>query len=371
MINRMSVTLNHTEVDIVQLNLEQNGDPTINITTKDIILNSNLDYIFAVDQLDCDTSNLPIFEPTLNNTLFTIKKRNPGVTIANLANANVSATFTIDPAGRRYFDVSTFLVSISEWASQFSTRQDAMGIDAQTHDEDIVANYFTANNLRLLQVGVGPSGRLRFTGVADFWNNFVIVFSDLAKKIFKFEDLLEVNVLAATTVNGVVSYNLLTNGVVGGAVQAGANIRKIAAQSKTSIYSHIDQRMYLEVTTDLPIARKLKIKNSKENTDVAICRVPFLNDIRSVLTIQNDAIRNEHEISIKSYIGRYSFIKKTEAITDWTVLKTAYDQRVFRFSLFIVWNMWDGTIFEQTAKQVDFKTDEFWNIGIRFVSRIK
>ncbi len=367
----MSVTLNHTDVDIVQLNVEQKGNSTINITTRDIVLNSNLDYIFAVDQLDCDTSNLPIFEPTLNDTLFTIKKRHTGTTIANLVNADNTPTFQIDPAGRRFFDTSSFLVAISEWANQFSTLQDAAGIDAASHNDDIDADYFDNNNLRLLQVGVDASGRLLFTGVAEFWNNYVIVFSDFAKTVFKFEDLLEVNVLAATTVAHVVSYNLLTNNNVGGGVQAGGNNRKIAAKSKTSIYSHLDQRLYLEVTTDLPIARKLKIKNSKENTDVAICRVPFINDIRTVMSVQNDVIQNEHDTSIKSYVGRHSFVKKTETITDWNVLKTAYDQRVFRFSLFVVWHMWTATGFEQTAKQVDFKIDEFWNMGIRFISRIK
>ncbi len=379
----MSVTLNHTEVDIVQLNLEQSGDSSINITTRDIILNSNLDYIFAVDQLDIDTSNLPIFEPTLNDTLFTIKKRRTGLTIANLENADFSPTFTINAAGRRFFDTSTFLMAISEWANQFSTLQDAHGIDAASHHDDIVANYFhnAPGGQKLLQVGVDGSGRLTFTGLAQFWNNFVIVFSNFAKKMLKFENLLEENVLAATTQNALpplpplpaVSYSRLTNGLFLGVVVDGGNTRKIAAKSRTSIYSHLDQRLYLEVTTDLPIARKLKITESNENTDVAICRVPFLNDIRTVMSVQNDVIQKEHEISIQSYVGRHSFVKKTEAITDWNVLKTSYDQRVFRFSLYIVWNMWDGTkqIFEQTAKQVDFKTDEFWNMGIRFISRIK
>ena len=70
-----AVKLNHEGVDVVSLRASQTGTNEIHFTSKHNLFNSDLQYIFAVTDLNVDCSSLPIFPPNTNDTLFTIKKR--------------------------------------------------------------------------------------------------------------------------------------------------------------------------------------------------------------------------------------------------------------------------------------------------------
>ena len=90
-----TVKINNEGIDIVELKIQTTGSNRS--TAKDVLLNSDLDYIFAVTDLSVDCSKLPIFPPDTTNTFITIKKRRVGVATNALPNANVSPTFGVSP----------------------------------------------------------------------------------------------------------------------------------------------------------------------------------------------------------------------------------------------------------------------------------
>ncbi len=174
----------------------------------------------------------------------------------------------------------------------------------------------------------------------------------------------------ATTVGNVMEFNRDIYPALG-IITPGNNTGKIVASGSGSSLSLLDQRIYLEVSTDLPIARRLKLVGTNENTDVSICRVPFTNELRSTILCEEGSIKSDYSFSLQGYVGNHSFIKKTDQLHDWNVLKTSYNLRVFRFRLWCVYNQWNGTDFALYSKRVDVGPDSFWNLGLRFVSKIQ
>ena len=227
-----TVILNSVGIDIVELKLETTGTNFCHFSTDDNILNSDLSYIFAVTDLNVDCSLLPIFAPGTNDTLITIKKRHIGDAVAILPNADVEPTFGISDDGARYHDSTTFIAALSTYANSFSTKLDAVGITAAAHGggPDIAAGVQAIEEVPYLKIGIDASGRLQITGIAQFWNHFVIVLSDFAKKMFHFEHETVENALSVTFVGGVYT----TTGILdGGPVPVGNNL------TKSTITAHV------------------------------------------------------------------------------------------------------------------------------------
>ena len=70
-----AISYNREGIDVVELKMTTPGTNRSHFTANDVILNSNLDYIFAITDLNVDCSGLPIFPPATNDTFITIKKR--------------------------------------------------------------------------------------------------------------------------------------------------------------------------------------------------------------------------------------------------------------------------------------------------------
>jgi hypothetical protein len=371
-----TVEYNLQGIDIVELNIETKGTSFADFTTKDVVLNSQFDYIFGVTSLDVDCSNLPIFPPSTNETLITIVKRTiaPAQAPGGLANADHTPTFSVTPAGKRYFDTSSFLENLSTFANTFAEAQDNAGLVGAAHGgADIAPDFLSDNNLVYLKIGIDTSCRIKIKGVSQFWDNFAIKFSDFAVKIFQIEDIIQrignSNFLSVTLAAG----NYVANGLVAanGNVQAGGNLRDSVVTGTRSMLKFLDARLYMEVHTHLPISRNLKIVNGEEKTDISIARVPFINDATATIFCQNNVIAEDLEFTTRTYCGKVSFIKKTDPITRWTTLTTSYEQRIFRFQLYCVYNVFAAGVFSQQIKKVVFDADGYWNMGLRFVNMIK
>jgi len=367
-----SVRLNSTGIDIVELKLETTGSNFCHFTAHDNLLNSDLEYIFGVTDLNCDVSNLPIFPPATDDLLISIKKRYIGAQYGALPVANgpeTSQRFRISEDGKKYFDTTTFVAALSTFANTFSHFQSTIGIVGADHGggPDIPPNTLLPNKT-LLKIGITSGGRLQFEGIAEFWNHFVIEFSDYAIKLFQLSNVAVNNSLSISFAGGVYTTNGLTDN--GGNVVAGNNVTDTAVIAKNSVLKFLDHRLYLTCETHLAIKNNLKVVNGKEQTDATIARIPFLNEAVSTIYSRHHEIVNDIALTTKTYTGRISFVNKSQPVRQWVELITAYEQRIFRFQLFCVYNVFANGTFSQVKKDVPFDEDGSWDLTLRFVNKI-
>ena len=366
-----TVLLNNEGIDIVEIKLETTGSNFCHFTSQDNLLNSDLEYIFGVTDLNVDCSLLPIFAPGTTDTLITIKKRLLLGTLANIEDAEVSPEFRIRPTGAQYHDVTTFIAALSTYANTFSQQLDADGIVAAEHGggADIPAGA-QANETPYLKIGIDPSGRLEIQGIAQFWNHFVITFSDFALKLFHFEHVAVNNTLSVSFDN--VNHVYTTDGLVNqqGVIIPGGNLTKSQITAENSILVYADQRLYLTCETHLSIKQNLKVLDGKEKTDRSIVRVPFLNEAVSTIFSRQGGIVKDISLTTKSYSGRMSFVNKTQPIRQWNQLISSYEQKMFRFQIYCIYNVFQNGKFSQVQKDVPFTKNGSWDISIRFVNKI-
>ena len=375
-----AVSYNREGIDVVELKMTTTGTNRAHFTAQDVILNSSLDYIFGITDLNIDCSDLPIFPPDTDNVLITIKKRRVGQALdATLPDADVSPTFSVTPQSRRYFDVSTFIAALSTFANTFSQLQDVAGIDEVNHGGGQGTNPGAMANdgTQFLKIGIDAGGRLKFEGVSFFWDHFVIMLSDYAISLFQAQDIIQkvddntfpfigitttgAGAAAVETANG-----LLHNGVI----RPGVNVVRGTLIARGSILKHLDHRLYITVETHLPTTKGLKVIDGEEKSDRSLIRIPFDNEATSTIFSQENRIVDNVELTTKSYVGRVSFVDKSHPIRQWNTLKSSYEQRIFRFQLYCVYFVFTNGVFRQQKKDVPFSTLGDWNMTLRFVNKL-
>ena len=199
----------------------------------------------------------------------------------------------------------------------------------------------------------------------------MIVLSDFGKKLFQYEHLTGVgNTLSVTVVGGLYTADGLLDNAVPPVVVAGGNLRKTSITAQNSILKFADHRLYITVETHLPIKTQMKILNGKEKTENSIVRIPFLNEALTTIYSRNGEIVEDISLTTKSYSGRVSFINKSNPVRQWNQLVTAYEQKIFRFQLYCVYNVFANGSFSQVKKNVPFDSDGSWDLTIRFVNKI-
>jgi hypothetical protein len=368
-----SVRLNREGTDLVELKLETTGSNFCHFMSENNLLNSDLTYIYGLTDLNVDTSKLTIFPPATDDVLLTIKKRHLGDALNVLADADVSPTFSITPGGEKFYDSTSFIAKLSTYANTFSEQLDDVGITVADHGGggvDIAAHVQDGEGIPYLKIGIGASGRLEIDGIAQFWDHFVIVLSDYALKLFHYSHLAVNNTLSVTRSanDGVYHYNaLLDNAQL---VVAGNNLTNSVVRAQKSILTFLDQRLFLTVETHLSTKKNLKVLDGEEKTDSGIARVPFLNEATSTIYSRDGALVDDISLTTKSYAGRVSFLNKTRPVTQWNHLISSYEQKLFRFQLYCIYNVFADGVFSQVKKDVPFYKDGSWDMTIRFINRL-
>jgi hypothetical protein len=149
----------------------------------------------------------------------------------------------------------------------------------------------------------------------------------------------------------------------------GENMHTTMMYSTIPLYECADQRIYVSVSTHLPIDSQVFVQDEvqKSNRDIAIAF--FENQLETTLAF--DAQNNiTHSLKGISYSGQTHLIRKTDMNTKWVKLKNSYDMRFLRFYLHIAYKLFDTVTETYSLKKQDFPItdDNFWQIFVRFVS---
>jgi len=149
-----AVKLNHEGVDIVEIRMSTTGSNEAAFTSKENLFNSELNYVFGITDLNVDVSSLPIFPPSTNQVIATLQRRHTGYDDVQLA--GFTPSFSILPAGRKYYDTASFFSALSSFANTFSELQDTVLLVANLHGggADIPAGTQDNEGIPYLTVGL-------------------------------------------------------------------------------------------------------------------------------------------------------------------------------------------------------------------------
>ena len=367
-----TVRVNNEGVDVVEVKMSATGSNRIHFTAKDNILNADLAYVFGCCDLNVDCSGLGIFPGDLAATFVMRIRRRVANFPAATAEHNVFDLDKTNPT-RQFNDTLSFMSQLAYWGSeQFSLEQDILGTAGP---EAVVADALGDAGRKYLVVSYDVGGRIKITGPSEFWNNYVIELSQWAAKVLQLEDYTDDNNRISLTrftdpVTGVVSirHDKLYN--LDGTPTAGAILDSASIIGRVTVLQLLDHRYFLEVHTHLPIEKSIRVHDGVETTDMAIIRVPFTQYTESTLTSEDNSLAQSMFLTSKGYVGRVNFTNKAGTIRKWTTLRSAYEQRIFRFDLFCVYNTFVGGKFVQKRFEVPFDDNGFWDLTVRFVSKI-
>ena len=210
-------------------------------------------------------------------------------------------------------------------------------------------------------------------GKSHFWNHFVIEFTDFGADVLQMRDVIDSNKRLSLTRD--IQTNVISNtGLldVNDAVQPGNILNFNTVIARDSCLKFLDHRKFIQVESHLPYERNLMVINGQEQTDMSILRCPINNRATATITCEDRVITDNVSIQVKNYVGRVPFQSKTEPVKQWNRLQTAFGQRVFRFQIYCVYNVYNlNTLnFDETKIKVPFDDFSGWSLSIRFVSKL-
>ena len=116
-------TVNRNGLDQVTLQFLTTGRNECSVSLRQALLDEKLEYVFSVDHLNVPLDAVPITNNKTDVELFRVIRRNVG------ASLNEVAAIELDPAvwegadiytlNQRFYDVSSFVKSINNWARGF------------------------------------------------------------------------------------------------------------------------------------------------------------------------------------------------------------------------------------------------------------
>jgi len=195
------------------------------------------------------------------------------------------------------------------------------------------------------RVRVGASGNIQFIMSQLFASLFYIEVSPYAQEIFGLPEIISWYVQDAVPVRR-------TNTEVGDALSIvdGANLMQsrvnaylvglsdwtlsLATAGTQSIFSSIDTRLSIALSTDLQLQRSLVIVDEHEQYSYMIYESPLDNEVQIQNTV-SDQFHSEFHISTRSRAGQFMVKRSSDPITEWVALASDIGVRSLRLRLYI------------------------------------
>lgn len=440
-----TVQINQVGTDVTELDIFQNNSNEATVILNESLLDGTKQYHFSVSELNCNLVDTPIFGWISETTeLFRLVRRNSeveydatesalltefldlqaadlidydayaatyGLTYVGLTNAQkeelifytITALTTVnsllptenvaEPSdiyrvqpGRKFYDPSDFVRSLSDWAMFFNKEALKAGRVPQYYGNDdtrpvIEENAdgtfsttdgdlyeYTPATDNLLTISVNCDGALQFAGLPAFWNNWVIKFTNTGAALMGVDTsrLLENYYMSFS--HDIQTYLFYDED--DRQFEEGMNESILTANFKQSVFQSAECRVRVSVDSHLPINSNIVIRDETETTSRDICSAYFLNDIRTETTWDAQGVYSGLNIKSRVYSGQYAFIKKDQPIFQWVRLLQSENIQFFRFFLLITYRTFDEEKSQWGLLTKDFpvRKNTYWQMVVRFVS---
>ena len=408
-----TVSINRSGTDQATLDVFQVGSHESSVFLKHDLLDSKLNYHFAVTSLSVPLNETPIFKLSGPTELFRIERRDVGASIhedltlhepGNAAgDAPTDGIFEIRP-DNKMFDASTFVKSLSNFVRGFNIEWTLVGFnggDAGSGYSRDGTNYPAKAEAdayeepyEFLGLKLTADGSIHLTGSDGFWNNFVIRWTRHGAAILGFTKQLQevtrvggIGLFAPAGVTAKHYYTAKTQTGVGGVftnswfdedpasvthgqiVDANMLVEHVLA-SDHPLYQSVDQRVKITVESHLPMASSVAIIDENETVDRSIAEVHFESKLENQITFDEAGFFESMSMSSAMYAGQYNFIKKSDNTFQWNKLMTAYEMKLFRFQLYVWYRVWSDATNEWKLmrNKLSVPDEQFWELAVRFVS---
>ena len=403
--------INKSGTDQVSVEFSTTGSSEATINLKNEILDQRLKYVFCVDSLSLPLNKCPI-NLLSNVELFRVQRRNVGATIDVAANIDSPLAFAAESVytlNRTFFDITTFVQSLNNWARTFELAVTLAGIqdfrlygkDAGAADGNPVlpllpmpaklqAAINQTGTYDLIKFVLAVDGSLLLQTHSNFSNNFMLKFSREGAEILGLSHKIsEITInlpavagvpqtrqdyyLAITTLLGVVDTGpIWVNAAAGNAIVAGGNLRDTLLYGESSLYQVCDQRTKITIVSHLPMLGSVLVAEGKETIDRNILEVFFTQRIKSTVQFNEDGLFTQQALTNSVYSGQYSFVSKSDVSKQWHRLLTSFDQRFLRFYLYITYRVYDSVkdMWVMKPMRLPIPDKHFWNFTIRFLSEV-
>ena len=307
-------------------------------------------------------------------------------------NSLLPTTGVVDPSdiyrikpGRKFYDAGEFVRSLQDWAMMFNKELLKAGLDRDEYGGVAPSRPVITENAdgsfqlqngdpyeydietdNFLTIGLNCDGALQFVGLAAFWNNFTIQFTNTGAAILGVDtDRLQGNVMAFTENSQTVPFKTDQD-----LLEEGANTNTLVPSFKQSIFQSAECRLKISVDSMLPMSSNIIIRDEKQSISRDIGSAYFLNEIRTETTWDETGTYAGLKIKSKVYSGQYAFIKKDQPISQWTRLLNSENLVFLRFFLMITYRAFSETTGKWGIVTQNFKVplESYWQMVIRFVS---
>lgn len=393
-----SFVINKTGTDQVTLEMTTTGSYEASTTLRHELLDAKRSYVFCVDHL-----NVPLTGVTLTpfrGEVFRVFRRNVGTNIYggaghvfdNIATAE-PFVFSID---QPYYDVGTVVEHMNSVSRKLEKYYTENGLVNFTSYGQETANAVapitaqparTANEIKelgyypLLKFRMNSGGRLVIEGTSNFWNNFMLGFSRTGAELLGLSSHLLTHELVAGTTLHILS--LTYYGITGifqkdqllapgNIITPGVVARTVQLTNDQSLYTSLDGRVKIEVETHLPMQHNLLVRDDVEAVDNAVAEVFFEHALESSFQFDAYGDLTEKRLQTRLYSGQFPLIKKSDASKQWHKLTTSYEQRFFRFHVYMTWRQYNSVTDKWSFKKAPLPVgkQEYWQLGIRFLSEV-
>ena len=363
-----TITTNRIGLDIVDIQVEQTGEPQTDMFFQDPILDQERDYVLGVSELSIPLSSEPMVTDNvflLNEAIIEFKAKRSAAGAGNmLARGAVASTIADNRA--RFKLKSRMVVTpvdiIHEMSNFVFTFQQLIN-SAQGGFHQ--AGYELA-------VLASPSGILRFRGNSQFWNDFVLEFSDFGKELLGYDQSLVGLVWTAAMDNPSTQESDI---VLGGAFVHSDNLGFIGAYEislKYSAFRYIENRLRVEVDADLAIPSNILVENGvhKLHYNIASYALPQLYEGR--ISISNDPVVSTTTSHLTHFYTGNTIVKaKQTPTTDWYKLLSASNVQNMRLHIFIVKRAWDfaNKTWKLVRNKLTIAENATWFLTLKFVQQ--
>ena len=406
--------INKSGTDQVSVEFSTTGSSEATVNLKHEILDQRLKYVFCVDSLSLPLNKCPI-NLLANTELFRVQRRNVGASLDVAADVAplFSAAAHVYTLNRTFFDITTFVQSLNNWARTFELAVTLAGIqDFRLYGKDAgipngagavdavlpllpmelktPAQVTATGRYDLIKFVLAVDGSLLLQTQSNFSNNYMLKFTREGAEILGLSPKIsEVTVnlpglpagqtrqdyylTITTTALGVVGIGPNWLDVAGGnVIVAGGNLRDTLLYGDSSLYQVCDQRTKITLVSHLPMLGSVLVAQGKETIDRNILEVFFTQTIKSTVQFDEDGVFTQQALTNSVYSGQYAFVSKSDVSKQWHRLLTSFDQRFLRFYLYITYRVYDSTKDEWVMKpmRVPIPDKHYWNFTIRFLSEV-
>ena len=366
-----SVVTNKIGLDVVDIEVEQTGEPQTDMFFQEPVLNASKDYVVGISELTVPLTA----EPMLTNNSSIIN--------------GVLLEFKQKSDGQNHLQVGQATVTIPDDRARFRLRQYPVNTPVDLIQNMLMfieaflalANTNRVNpNLYELTIVASPSGVLSFRGNTLFWDRFLI-------------QLGGDNVQMQEYVKEVFGYRYHQIGVV---YPAGEGISTNPADFSTgvpltfiasdnvafvgqfdvrldhSVFRYIENRLRIEVDADLAIPANILVENGQQKLHYNIASYALPQRFEARIHTGHDWLISDNvELKTHCYVGNTIIKAKDTPTTDWYTLMHTANVQNMRLHIFIVrrsWNFVDKT-WRLSRNKLVMEEKGTWFLTMKFIQQ--